>query len=356
MKLSTFAATLSMTLLMGYSPVEASTKDVGVIGPGGEVILFYKSGEHIIVKTCAPNTFLGSTTADARAKCKSNSFSKVPLESFKGAIRELVSTENLNSLKPVSPEEVETYIDHGPVSENMEAMAKELENLNDFIRAYGEENADLSRRATLVKSLGNLETRKSAIKKINAEIENTINLIVNSGSLSITKANTDKDKFLYTVLKNFDRTQTYPCGLSGSVKERMNDCAGQVGSDKQGFVLVSRTKKYSEIFKEVETGRLWTSRLDNQMSHQSALAICKTNLEEFSNITEVSWDLPSYDEYLDASLNGIKDGVFPEWTMGYFFWTQVERDLFMGTSELAPYWNQRTDKNAVRCVGKPKKN
>ncbi len=98
MKYTIFSALLSLGVRIGCSHVQdakripASVKDVGVIGPDGEVILYYKEGDYIIVKACDPNTNLGMTPAQARSNCQGKS-NKVPVESFKQSIRNLVSTD-----------------------------------------------------------------------------------------------------------------------------------------------------------------------------------------------------------------------------------------------------------------------
>jgi fructose-1-phosphate kinase PfkB-like protein len=92
------------------------------------------------------------------------------LSSFKQSLRNLVSTDRLNVLKPLTPEEVEAYSKDGPNSDQIEAMVIELEKINNFIAVYGAENANLVRKEELLKALRSQETLVSAIKKINAEI------------------------------------------------------------------------------------------------------------------------------------------------------------------------------------------
>jgi hypothetical protein len=310
-------------VLIGCSHVQdtkripASVKDVGVIGPDGEVILYYKEGDYIIVKACDPNTILGMTPAQARSNCQGKS-NKVPVESFKQLLRNLVSTDRLNVLKPLTPEEVEAYSKDGPNSDQIEAMVIELEKINNFIAVYGAENANLVRKEELVKALRSQETRVSAIKKINAEVEKAVNLIADQTKLTLTKFNSDKDQFLYTVLKQFNPNQKFPCGLKGSVDERIKDCSYQLTSEKEGFVLVTRSKHFKEVHKEVSTGLLWSDRLPSTMNHYSAEKACKADLKEVAGISGVTWRLPSIDEYKEAEKNGIWKAL-PN--MNYWFWS-----------------------------------
>lgn len=323
MKHTFFAALLTLGVLVGCSHVQdtkripASVKDVGVIGPGGEVILYYKQGDDIIVKACDPNTILGMTPAQARSNCQGKS-NKVPVDSFKQALRNLVSTDRLNVLKPLTPSEVEAYSKDGPNSDQVEAMVVELEKINSFIQVYGAENANLVRKEELIKSLRSQETRVSAIKKINAEIEKAVNLIADQTKLTLTKFNSDKDQFLYTVLKQFNPNAKFPCGLKGSVDERIKDCSYQLTSEKDGFVLVTRSKDFKEVHKELKTNLLWSDRLPNSMNHYSAQKVCNSSLKEVAGISGVTWRLPSIDEYKEAEKNGIRKAL-PN--MSYWFWS-----------------------------------
>lgn len=351
---------LSVGVLIGCSHVQdtkripASVKDVGVIGPDGEVILYYKEGDYIIVKACNPNTILGMTPDQARSNCQGKR-NKVPVESFKQAIRNLVSTDRLNVLKPLTPTEVEAYSEDCPNSDQIEAMIIELEKINDFIAAYGAENANLVRKEELVKALRSQETRISAIKKINAEVEKAVNLIANETKLTLTKFNSDKDQFLYTVLKQFYPNYKFPCGLKGSVDERIKDCSYQLTSKKEGFVLVTRSKEFKEVHREVSTGLLWSDRLPLTMNHTNAREACKEDLKEVAGITGVSWRLPSIDEYKEAEKNGIRKAL-PN--MNYWFWSSSMylhysyfRWLFMG-KEGSTDGYPVSSRESVRCVAR----
>lgn len=360
MNLTFLTTLLTIAMLAGCSHVQdtkripASVKDVGVIGPDGDVILFYKDGDYIIVKACDPNTVLGMTPAQARSNCQGKS-NKVPVESFKQSLRNLVSTDRLNVLKPVTPEELEAYSKDGPSSDQIEAMVIELDKINAFITAYGAENANLVRKEELVKALRSHETRVSAIKKINAEIEKAVNLITNQTKLTLTKFNSDRDQFLYTVLKNFNPSAKFPCGFKGSVDERIKDCSYQLTSEKEGFALVTRSKDFKEVHKELSTGLLWSDRLPSTMTLDRAEKACKADLKEATGISGVTWRLPSIDEYKEAEKNGIRKALR---NMNYWFWSSSHRDEKPGAWLVnrdgigyavygSPYSN-----GSVRCVAR----
>ena len=80
-----------------------------------------------------------------------------------------------------------------------------------------------------MKALRSQEARVSVIKKINAEVEKAVNLITDQTKLTLAKFNSDKDQFIYTALKavleQFNPNEKFPCGLEGSVDERIKDCS-----------------------------------------------------------------------------------------------------------------------------------
>jgi hypothetical protein len=338
MKFTFFACTLSSIILLGCSHLQssiripASEKDVGVIGPKGEVILFYREGDFIIVKNCDPNTILGQTPAEARENCQGPA-NKVPVESFKHAIRNLVSTDRLNDLKPLTQEEVRAYTEDGLSSDQLEAMIIELDKINAFITTYGAENANLVRKEELVKALRSQETRLRVFKKINTEIEKTLNLITDQTILTLTKFNSDKDQFLYTVLKNFNPSQKYPCGLKGTVRERIRDCSYQLTSKKEGFVLVTRTKEFKEVYRDTKNGLLWGDRLPSDTFFDFAKKACKSQLAEVGKIAEVVWRLPSIEDYYQSERNGMRKAL-PN--MNHFFWSSTYHPVFASESPGGP--------------------
>lgn len=362
MKYKFFCALLSSLVLTGCSQIHytkripASVKDVGVIGPNGEVILYYKEGDYIIVKACDPNTILGTTPEEARINCQGKS-NRVPLKSFKESIRNHVSTEWLNVLKPLTPEEVDAYIKGGPSIDQIEAMDIELKKIYNFIANYGAENANLIRKEELVKALRSQETRMSAIKKINDEIGKAVDLIADQFKLTLKKFNPDKDQFLYTVLKQFNPNQKFPCGLKGSVDERIKDCSYQLTSSTEGFVLVTRSEEFKEVHKEIATGLLWSDRLPNKMTHYNAGNACNSSLKEVAGISSLTWRLPSQGEYLQAEKNGIKKAL-PN--MNHWFWTSLVYGgnssnvtwLFCGVQHNTNFDTYRDDYESVRCVAR----
>jgi hypothetical protein len=144
---------------------------------------------------------------------------------------------------------------------------------------------------------------------------------------------------------------TGPCGLEGSVDERIKDCS----SEAEGFVLVTRSKDFKEVHKEKSTGLLWSDRLP-YMSHYNAETACSSNLKEVAGISGFTWRLPSIDEYKEAERNGIRKAL-PN--MDNWFWSSSVHSyddyngsgsawLFDGTGDT--YYGSRSSLSWVRCV------
>lgn len=367
MKFTFFTAAISLTMAIGCSHqshkiqrVPASSlvfSSVGVIGAAGEVILYYKEGNYIKVKSCERNSVLGKTPKEAKNNCvgKTNG---VPVEVFKQAIRNLVSTDRLNTLKPLTAEEVNAYNSGGQDDAQIEAMVTELDKINDFIKAYGESNTNLVRKEELVKSLKNSKLKAVAIKKIKKQLEKAINLITDDSKLAIAKFSNDKELFLYNVLKNFNPAEKYPCGLEGSIEERIRDCSiqqSEARSSDRIFVLVTRDTDFKEIHKDTKSGLLWSGILLKKMSQYDAQRTCKSEFTGILKSSSTPGRLPTIEEYKVAETHGFRT-AFPN--TGYlWFWSSTELgEKYANKGSVFNGVDGNTDSNhlwvdySVRCV------
>lgn len=314
----------------------AKPLDVGVIGPQGDVMLYYRDGDQIVVKTCAKNTVLGTTTQDARRNCQGVE-NRVPVNAFKRTLRSLVSLENAGRVKPLTSDQVKALNSGKPPTEDQLAeMQKELDQIEAFIKAYGPENANLGRRDQVASDLAANKLKSSAIKAANDQIDRTIDLISNPSQLTITKHSTDADQFLFTALKQFDASKA-ECGTdelmngqrkapgggggggqpggSGAqpgawlenlvmpsaqaaptarkaasrapasigVEDRIKDCSMLPGSSKTTsksvrWDLVARrrdssTGKFYEVWKDSKSGLTWGDLLDSNTTHYNAVGM-----------------------------------------------------------------------------------
>jgi hypothetical protein len=118
----------------------------------------------------------------------------------------------------------------------------------------------------------------------------------------------------------FDSINNTPCGLNGSVDERIHDCSSRPDSQKEGFVLVARTTDFKEVHKELSTGLLWSDTLPTQMDRLNAKNACKDTIAEGAGLSGVSWRLPSINEFKEAEKSGIRKAL-PN--MNSWFWSST---------------------------------
>jgi hypothetical protein len=109
-----------------------------------------------------------------------------------------------------------------------------------------------------------------------------------------------------------------PCGLEGTVEDRIKDCAVQDGSVHGNFTLVTRTTEFKEIYLDEKSKLLWSDRLADGMTHFKAQESCKSDLAEVVNVKGLTWRLPSIDEYKEADKNGVR-AALPN--MSDWFWS-----------------------------------
>lgn len=155
-------------------------------------------------------------------------------------------------------------------------------------------------------------------------------------------------------------TWAKPCGLEGTIEERIRNCNFSKGE----FVLTVRDEKGTEIYKELKTGLFWGDRIPTDFNHYGSQRACNNDLLEDKLLKEVKWRLPSIREFEVAASHGMKESL-PR--MIHTFWTSTPvRSKRKYSRRNAPpaqayLWDgsdQRSetgdlkDAASVRCVGK----
>lgn len=340
----------------------ASMNDMGIISPEGKVLLYYKDREFIVIKSCEPHTILGKTPNEAKVNCQGK-LSRIPIPYFRMALRSLVSTIGVKGLKNFTADEVKAYGTYKPTDAQIELMKKqvaeipkEIEKIKAFIATYGAENVE-NPPDELIERKKSYEDYLSALKKIDAEIEKGIDFIIDQSTLAIKKSSTDKEQFLYTVLKKFDPETKFPCGLSGTVDERIKDCSYQSEARKGKFVLVRRTKESYEVYENTRNGQLWSDLLPYEYPQNKTSEACNNNpviQGLLGKGSGVKWRAPHIEEYVDAEADGIKN--LPH--IDYWQWSDSitgglfakERKGYLYSANSKPItWGQNIP-NPVRCV------
>lgn len=157
----------------------------------------------------------------------------------------------------------------------------------------------------------------------------------------------------------YSQKEKLPCGLKGTIEDRIRDCSSQESSRRGVFILVTRTDEFKkEVYKDSTSGFLWGDRLPSVMSYYDAEEACKASLEEVGRISEVTWRLPSIEEYRKANFNGITAHL-PN--MRHAFWSSSLHPsysdvawLFYGYDGYTDSFGDRNynDYVSVRCVAR----
>ncbi len=146
-----------------------------------------------------------------------------------------------------------------------------------------------------------------------------------------------------------------PCGLTGPISERIESCSYQEKS-KYSLVLVTRTEDMEEIYKDLATGLIWSSRLDSKMNLIMADKACRSSNLSSKGHIKGSWRLPTVDEYAYASdrILPILPGMYGD-DENYWFWTSTTRLnfalVYKGAAGERGYEFIKSNKTgSVRCV------
>lgn len=93
-----------------------------------------------------------------------------------------------------------------------------------------------------------------------------------------------------------------PCGLTGSIEERIKECAQSKGN----FALVTLTEKGVEVYKDLKSGLIWGNRISSDFNHYGSQKACKLELSGHESLSHLKWRLPSIKEFETASQHGMK--------------------------------------------------
>ena len=152
-------------------------------------------------------------------------------------------------------------------------------------------------------------------------------------------------------------TQPLTCGLKGSIEDRIQDCEVAAGAKKEGFLLVTRIDQYNEVYQEISTRRVWSSRL-LEVGFSDAESACNPeswNSKKFGNLQKVKWRLPSVEDYKSAVKSGIISALSD---MKSRFWTNDFNYIFQGGNSglhtsgvLYNDLKQPFKELSLRCIG-----
>ena len=120
------------------TPASANVQvaDIGVVGPGGAVMVFYRDGGDIVVRNCGTDYPKVNQRSDCKVVGKEN---RVPVEAFKMELKANFLILDPNKLKPLTPAELKAYEKGDPnrmaqLAARKEESQKQLDRIQAFIR------------------------------------------------------------------------------------------------------------------------------------------------------------------------------------------------------------------------------
>lgn len=93
-----------------------------------------------------------------------------------------------------------------------------------------------------------------------------------------------------------------PCGLTGTIDERITECT----TTKGNFVVVATSEKGTEFYKDTKTKLIWGSRITTDFNHYGSQKACTGEVAEYSIMGNLKWRLPTIREFEQAAANGMK--------------------------------------------------
>jgi hypothetical protein len=149
-----------------------------------------------------------------------------------------------------------------------------------------------------------------------------------------------------------------PCGLAGSIEERIKECAQTKGD----FALVAMTDKGVEFYKDLKTGLIWGSRIISDFNHYGSQRACSDEISGYK-VLDLKWRLPTIREFEQAYAHGMKAAVS---NGDYAYWTSSQvktrksrrRRAMPAGAYLWDGFSEKTDIGdlkdgaSVRCVAK----
>lgn len=166
-------------------------------------------------------------------------------------------------------------------------------------------------------------------------------------------ANNGDQKIIDQLVSETKPSGSRICGDVGSIESRIADCSFSEGN----FALVTRTEKGYVVYKDLQSGLIWSDRLPSTMNHYEALKACKTDLPETGGISGVTWRLPSIEDYKESDTNGMR-WVLPNmhnhswWSLSVNGILNGDAWRFNGNNGDVYYYVGSSVNVSVRCVAR----
>lgn len=287
----------------------ASTLDAGVVGPNGEVILFYKSGGKIVVQQCGDYTVLNS-----RADCKTKdgtSAVNVPVADFKNRLKAALKLP-IGDYSPAMQQKLAIYRkgetgNTADLLKQQEQLQAGIRQIQAFINAYGSANADTAQLSQLQQQLASVNAQLGdssqlgqIVQEINGLVDNLVDQIIGQPKLTKFVYSSDKQGFEFNILRAYIRSP----GLSATFARiprgtfQMGSPAAEAGRFSDETVHAVTIAHDFEMEATDVTQLQWFLQMGYNPSYFKAQQYCKDDYIEMNGtglcpnnpVEQVSWD------------------------------------------------------------------
>ena len=279
----------------GCSRLNTTTRypaDSGVVGPDGEVILFFKKGGNIVVQQCKDLDILNT-----REDCEVQSETKVVMPEFKDSLKRALKLPG-GDYDSQTKRKIESYNnlknnDAQDLARKRDELKGEIAVIEAFIndKRFGAGNAGSynNRLVNLREDLSRVEAKlenhqqlNQIIGEINGEIDKLVDDIISREGIDYFTYSNDKAGFVFNILRAYLKVtgedfsfKTIDGGsfLMGSPKGEENRGDNENGEDgKQVEVIIS--KSFDIMTKEVTQGQ-WFDVMGETPAYYKRKKNCK---------------------------------------------------------------------------------
>ncbi len=189
--------------------------DLTIVGPDGDVILFYKDGNNIVIQECESYTVI-SQRSDCRPKGRARN---TPVSEFKSRLKAALRVENFDTLSAANVQKLKDYhegVQQAPTAQDLVRQRDEaqqsVDQLKAFITAYGADNASPGLLNELEAKLAALNQKvaegqgfSNTVVEINRLIDNLVDQVIGGAQMNTRSYSADRTGIEYSVLRTYVR-------------------------------------------------------------------------------------------------------------------------------------------------------
>ena len=368
----------------GYKIHKAS---LTTVGPDGDVILFYKDGNEIVIKECEHYSVINSIS-DCKAKSRLDQPIRVAVSEFKNRLKSALRIQTFDTLGQQQAKQLKNYREYRerltqkPSTEDLVQQRDEVQSkvskIEAFIEAYGEENANAEellvlkgRLATLNSEVKDNKKFSDTVESLNASIDQLVDDVIGSSQMNTMRYSKDKTGIEYSVLRTYVRPYLAQTAFVPVKAGTFNMGSPLSENDRNEDELqhqVTLTKDF-EIGSTEVTQLQWVVVMGSNPSRFKEESYCPESYMEINGVSlcsdfpveRVSWN--DVKEYISAYNKRAKDNFTyrlpteAEWEFAARAGTSTTYSFGNSSSEAFDYaWFSENSGKQTRAVATKKPN